>query len=74
MRGRSLHLEVYPLSFPEFLRFREVEVKPKYRASEAKVIQCMRGHFEIGGFPEVVLAEAAPGLVVPLRDARHGEL
>jgi uncharacterized protein len=58
MRGRSLHLEVYPLNFSEFLRFREVEVKPKSRASEAKVIQCMEEYFEIGGFPEVVLAEA----------------
>jgi predicted AAA+ superfamily ATPase len=58
MRGRSLHLEVYPLSFPEFLRFREVEVKTKSRAAEAKVIQCLEAYLEVGGFPEVVLAGA----------------
>ncbi len=58
MRGRSLHLEVYPLNFPEFLRFREVEVKTKSRASEAKVIQCLEEYLEVGGFPEVVLAKA----------------
>lgn len=58
MRGRSLHLEVYPLSFPEFLRFREVEVKTKSRVAEAKVIQCLEEYLEVGGFPEVVLAGA----------------
>jgi len=56
MRGRSLHLEVYPLSFPEFLRFREVEVKAKSRAAEARVIRCLEEYLEVGGFPEVVLA------------------
>jgi len=58
MRGRSLHLEVYPLSFPEFLRFRGVEVKPKSRVAEARVIQSLEEYLEIGGFPEVVLAGA----------------
>ncbi len=56
MRGRSLHLEVYPLNFPEFLRFREVEVKPNSRTSEAKAIKCLEEYLEAGGFPEVVLA------------------
>ncbi len=58
MRGRSLHLEVYPLNFREFLRFRGIEVKAKSRASEARIIQCLEEYLEIGGFPEVVLAEA----------------
>ena len=58
MRGRSLHLEVFPLNFREFLRFREVEVKVKSRASEAKIISCLEEYLEVGGFPEVVLAEA----------------
>ncbi len=57
MRGRSLHLEVFPLNFREFLRFREVEVKAKSRASEAKVVQCLEEYLEVGGFPEVVLAK-----------------
>ncbi len=57
MRGRSLHLEVYPLNFPEFLRFREVELKPNSRSSEAKAMKCLEQYLETGGFPEVVLAE-----------------
>ncbi len=57
MRGRSLHLEVHPLTFPEFLRFREVEVKPHSRASEAELHRCLEQYLEIRGFPEVVLAQ-----------------
>jgi predicted AAA+ superfamily ATPase len=56
MRGRSLHMEIYPLNFREYLRFREVEVKQNSRASEAEVSKCLEEYLEAGGFPEVVLA------------------
>lgn len=57
MRGRSLPLDIYPLNFREFLRFRNVEYRPNSRASEAKVTRGLEEYLETGGFPEVVLAE-----------------
>jgi len=58
MRGRSLPIEVQPLNFREFLRFRGVDVKPHSRASEARIHGMCAEYLQTGGFPEVVLAEA----------------
>ena len=55
LRGRSLTVELYPLSFKEFLTFKNqnnVEL-----ISESKILSFLREYLEFGGFPEVVLTE-----------------
>lgn len=59
MRGRSISFEVFPLSFSEFLRFRKIEWKRYSSASEARVVAALEEYLQTGGFPEVVLADAA---------------
>lgn len=57
MRGRCLVFEVFPLSFAEFLAFRNIAYVPYSTQSEAEVIHGFHEYLEWGGFPEVVLAE-----------------
>ena len=57
MRGRSVTYEVFPLSFSEFLTFRDIAYVPYSPDSEARVVHAFREYLEWGGFPEVVLAE-----------------
>ncbi len=59
LRGRALTFEVFPLSFREFLRFREFEApeRPELSPRKAEMLNLLRGYLTYGGFPEVVLAE-----------------
>lgn len=57
MRGRSITFEIFPLSFTEFLSFREIEYVPHSAASESRVVHAFGEYLAWGGFPEVVLAE-----------------
>ena len=57
MRGRSIVFEVFPLSFAEFLSFRNIAYVPYSTDSEAEVIHAFYEYLEWGGFPEVVLAD-----------------
>lgn len=57
MRGRCIMFEVFPLSFAEFLSFRNISYVPYSTTSEAEVIHGFHEYLEWGGFPEVVLAE-----------------
>jgi len=59
LRGRSVTLEVFPLSFAEFLDFREVVLRPSHPDSESAVRGALEDYLRWGGFPEVVLAEEA---------------
>lgn len=59
MRGRSVSFEVFPLSFSEYLRFRNIEWKRYSPASEARVSAALDDFLQTGGFPEVVLAHPA---------------
>jgi len=57
MRGRSIDVEVFPLSFAEFLRFNalvgEIPVAP-YSSRMAGVLRhAMQRYLEEGGFPDV---------------------
>lgn len=58
LRGRSISYEVFPLSFQEFLRFRNIEVRPYSTQSEMQVRNALTEYIHIGGFPEVVDAES----------------
>ena len=58
MRGRSVPLEVFPLSFGEYLRFNAVLKKPLsagvYTSAQKGVLRnAMARYFNVGGFPAV---------------------
>jgi predicted AAA+ superfamily ATPase len=57
MRGRSIAYEIFPLSFAEYLSFREIEYTPYSTESEARVIHAFQEYLDWGGFPEIVEAE-----------------
>ncbi len=59
LRGRSLTLEVFPLSFAETLEFRGIVWQPSHPDSESVVRGALEQYLRWGGFPEVVLAEEA---------------
>ena len=56
MRGRSITLDVFPLSFREFLAFRGIAVRDHDAASENEVRGALTEYLRWGGFPEVVVA------------------
>ena len=59
LRGRSITLEVFPLSFGEFLKFRSIPVVEADADNESRLRAALVEFLEWGGFPEVVLADAA---------------
>lgn len=54
LRGRSVSVELYPLSFKEFLSFKNQNIEP---ISESRLLSFLREYLEYGGFPEIVLTE-----------------
>jgi uncharacterized protein len=59
LRGRSVSLDVLPLSFREFLDFRGIRWVEHDASSESEVRAALGEYLQCGGFPEVVLASAA---------------
>ena len=59
LRGRSVFIEVFPLSFSEFLRFKKIELHGYSRKSESKATNALEDYISWGGLPEIVLAEPA---------------
>ncbi len=59
LRGRTLTFEVFPLSFQEFLMFKEFNVPEQVRFSTRKpeLLNLLREYVLLGGFPEVVLTD-----------------
>ena len=57
LRGRSLTLEVFPLSFREYLAFREIPIVPSNAANESSLRAALETYLQWGGFPEIVLAD-----------------
>ena len=57
LRGRSITLEVFPLSFREYLSFREIEVVPYSVENESHIRHELETYLLWGGFPEIVLAD-----------------
>lgn len=56
LRGRILPKEVYPLSFKEFLEFKEIIIE-KTTAGVGKIEKALNEYLIYGGFPEIVLIE-----------------
>jgi predicted AAA+ superfamily ATPase len=59
LRGRSITLEVFPLSFGEFLAFRSIPVVESDADNESRLRAMLVEYLEWGGFPEIVLADEA---------------
>jgi len=56
LRGRMLHYEIYPLSFREFLNFKDIKVELTV-AGTGRIEQALDEYLIFGGFPEVVLTD-----------------
>jgi predicted AAA+ superfamily ATPase len=56
LRGRSISIEIFPLSFKEFLSFRDITFDPYSEKSEQKLFAELEIYLRVGGLPEVVLA------------------
>jgi predicted AAA+ superfamily ATPase len=61
LRGRCLEIKVFPLSFREFLRFKNMKIDPsvlQYSENEkTKVTRALDEYLRFGGMPEVVLSD-----------------
>ena len=58
LRGKTVEVKLYPLSFFEFLRFRNFDIKPAYGTDDkARLAVLTREYLRWGGFPEVVLTD-----------------
>ncbi|MHA1730207.1 MAG: ATP-binding protein [Promethearchaeota archaeon] len=59
LRGRTLTSYLFPLSFREFLRFKNIELEENFEFSSQrfKIKNELKKFLEFGGFPEVVLSE-----------------
>jgi len=57
--GRSLETTIYPFSFTEFLRLKNIEVLPKdHLINQPKILNLFDEFMQYGGFPEVIKAGA----------------
>ena len=57
--GRSLPFELFPLSFVEYLQFKDVEMsnQPNLIANKPLIKNLLEEYFKYGGFPEVVMEQ-----------------
>jgi hypothetical protein len=55
LRGRILPYELHTLSFPEFLKFKGIEIE-KTTAGKGVIEKAFSEYLRLGGFPDVVLA------------------
>lgn len=56
LRGRILPLELFPLSFREFLTFKHIEIEST-TVGRGRLERALSEYLKFGGFPEVVLAQ-----------------
>lgn len=59
LRGRTLTFHLHPLSFNEFLKFKNVKMEKNYEYSSQrfKIKNLFEEYLNFGGFPEVALSE-----------------
>ncbi len=70
LTGRHLDLVVFPLSFKEFLYFKNLNIKNKLdlAAKKIEIKRYFREYLEFGGFPEVVLSKEKKQLLLTYFD------
>jgi len=70
LTGRHLDLKVFPLSFREFLRFKEIEVKDALdlASKRAGIRRSLGEYLEYGGFPGVALGTEKKQLLLTYFD------
>jgi len=54
MRGRTISFEVFPLSFKEYLQFRDIPVQVHSSRTVARIRNALSEYIAKGGFPETV--------------------
>ena len=57
LRGRTLNYQIYPLSFKEFLRFKNIKIERNFIYSQKRfqIKKMFEEYVVFGGFPEIVL-------------------
>jgi len=59
LKGRSLETTIYPFSFPEFLKLKNIELQHKdYIINQPKILYLFEEYLQYGGFPEVIKVDA----------------
>jgi len=63
LRGRCIEIPLFPLSFSEFIRFKNVKIElsilPYAINEKSRLLSLLLEYIEYGGMPEVVLADPA---------------
>ena len=55
LKGRSLETTIYPFSFPEFLKLKNIEFRQKdYLINQPQILNFFDDYLNFGGFPEVI--------------------
>lgn len=57
LRGRNINIELFPLSFNEYLNFKSVDTDYYKPAGKAKIINELSNYLQLGGFPEIIDSE-----------------
>ena len=66
LRGRTLSYEIYPLSFKEYLSFKNIKVEENFEYSNKRyeVMKQLEMYSINGGFPEVVKNEQSKAVIL----------
>jgi len=54
LRGRNINIELFPLSFKEYLSFKNVDANYYDATNKAKIINELSTYLNVGGFPETI--------------------
>ncbi|MDD3263896.1 MAG: ATP-binding protein [Candidatus Nanoarchaeia archaeon] len=57
LRGRALSYEILPLSFKEYLSFKDIEIDIISTQGRANILNSLNKYIETGGFPGVIVNE-----------------
>ncbi len=69
LRGRTITYALFPFSFREFLRSKDVKLNKHYSIEEkTKILQLLKEYLSYGGFPEVVLRKEREMILKEYKD------